>query len=153
MSSREKLFGAFGVIGVIVGIVALVIAIGAKNDANSNQEAQDQAAQELEARLSDKADQLRQGLVGDIKQTAAVHSEAKKAGKKGARAEKAGKKAQRTGNAAAKQAAENKTTIDKLERENEQLSHDVKQLQQQQQATNQQIENLKLKVRLKKNKR
>ena len=153
MSSREKLFAALAALGLIVGIVALVIAIGAKNDATSDQEAQDQAAQELEARLTDKADQLRQGLVGDIKQTAAVRTEARKAGKRGARAEKAGKKAQRTGAAAAKQAAENKKTIDKLERESEQLSRDVKQLQKQQQADNQTIQNLKLKVRLKKNKR
>jgi hypothetical protein len=103
----------------------------------------DREDRELQARLTDKADQLRQGLVGDIKQTAAVQSEARKAGKK----------AQRTGAAAAKQAAENKTTIDKLERENEQLSRDVKQQQQQQQAANQAIKNLKVKVRLKKNKR
>ena len=153
MSSREKLFGAFGVIGLIVGIVALVIAIGAKNDATSDQEAQNQAAQELEARLTDKADQLRQGLVGDIKQTAAAQSAAKKAGKKGARAEKAGKKAQRTGNAAAKQAAENKKTIAELETELERANGEIRGLKQAQQKTDQKIAVLQAKLKAKKNKR
>jgi hypothetical protein len=130
-----------------------VIAIGARNDATSDQEAQAQAAQELEARLTDKADQLRQGLVGDIKQTAAVQTEARKAGKKGARAEKAGKKAQRTGAAAAKQAAENKQTIAQLETELERANGEIRGLKQSQEKTDQTIAVLQAKLKSKKNKR
>ena len=50
--------------------------------ATSDQEAdRTKPRRKLEARLTDKADQLAAGLVGDIKQTAAAQNEAKKAGK------------------------------------------------------------------------
>jgi chromosome segregation ATPase len=136
---------AFGGIGLIVGIVALVIAIGAKNDAGDDQTVQDQAAQSLEAQLTEKANKLEAKLAADTNQTSSVEQAAQKANKKG-------NKAQKTGAAAGKQAAANKAEIDRLKQSNEQLTKEVDQLKAEQKQTQQKLLNLQVKVNQKKNK-
>ena len=152
LDGREKLFAAFGALGVVIGVVALVIAIGAKNDANDEQSAADQAAKSLEAQLTDKADQLKSDLEADVAKTGTVEKKAKQAQKKGAKAEKAGKKAQKTGNAAAAQAESNTKDITALQDENAKLKKQVSDLESAQTQTQNQVDTLQLKLKDKANK-